>query len=74
METKITHSPFLISGRKHMNLLDFGFKKSVKKFYENCDKESKRDLDYNLLVDFVEKSYNYSKIILPQYSSCFSKK
>ena len=74
MKTKTIHSPCLFRGRKHINLLDFGFKKSVKKFYENCDKESKRDLDYNLLVNFIEKSYNYSKIILPQYSSCFSKK
>ena len=74
MKQKTTHSPCLFMGRKHINLLDFGFKKSVKKFYEKYSKDSDSDLNFNLLVDFIEDCFNYSRMVLPLYSSCFSKK
>lgn len=51
------------------NLLDFGFRKTNKKFEKIVI-----DINPNNLIKFIEHSYSYIKISLRLYSSKYSKK
>ena len=69
MNWKNKHFSVTIMFWKHENPLDFGFRKTNKKFEKIVI-----DINPNNLIKFIEHSYSYIKISLRLYSSKYSKK
>ena len=74
MNKENKHSPLIDRFFKHKNLLDFGFKKQVKKFFKKYENDCKMGFKSSELIKFIETCYSYAKISLNKYSSNFSKK
>ena len=65
MYAKINYSPYYYLNSRHLNLLDFGLELSGKKQEEKLFKIGQNQ---NMLLDFVELTFNYAKWIFPKYS------
>ena len=73
MKRKNKHSPDIIRFSKHKNLLDFGFKNQVKKYFKKLEIGKLNTFSSNELIEFIETCYSYAKISLNKYSSKYSK-
>lgn len=73
MKRKNKHSPNIIRFSKHKNLLDFGFKNQVKKYFKKLEIGKLNTFSSNELIEFIETCYSYAKISLNKYSSKYSK-
>ena len=74
MNQKNKHSPVIVRFSKHKNLLDFGFKKQVKKYFKKLEIGKLNSFSSNELIAFIEIYYSYSKMSLNKFLSKFSKK
>ena len=57
MYTKINYSPYYYLNSRHLNLLDFGLELNGKKQEEKLFKIGQNQ---NMLLDFVELTFNYA--------------
>ena len=73
MKRKNKHSPDIIRFSKHKNLLDFGFKNQVKKYFKKLEIDELNTVSSNELIEFIENCYSYTKMSLNKYSSKYSK-
>ena len=54
MKPKNKHSPNIIRFSKHKNLLDFGFKNQVKKYFKKLEIDEVNTMRSNELIEFIE--------------------
>ena len=73
MKRKNKQSPVIVRFSKHKNLLDFGFKKQVKKYFKKLEIGKLNTISSNELIEFIETCYSYTKMSLNKYSSKYSK-
>jgi len=69
MLSKIKYSPYYYLNSRQLNLSDFGLKINNKNPEEKIFSIAKNE---NMLLNFVELTYNYAKWIFPKYSCDYS--
>jgi len=53
MNQKNKHSPVIVRFSKHKNLLDFGFKKQVKKYFKKLEIGKLNSFSSNEMISFI---------------------